>query len=178
MAVKARFVPDRKQGIAAIKDVVYEYANLMAAAYYSIHGQAPWRTNCDDAFLLGCRKLGDFLMKDKRSKNRGQELDDILALDYLPTNAKTRKWKLPIWTAQWREPMNKYLAHMAYSRTYPPVQHWDHRIWVPQLETEFNSAWWGFREAITDKDYSAEFDNQNGLCQAKEGFENIVLQRR
>src|SRR5713101_6031771 len=32
-----------------------------------IHGAAPWRTNCDDAFLLGCRKLDDFFMKDKRS---------------------------------------------------------------------------------------------------------------
>ena len=60
---------------STIRDVVYEYGNLRAAAYYSIHGQAPWRTNCDDAFLLGCRKLGDFLMRDERSKNRGQELD-------------------------------------------------------------------------------------------------------
>jgi len=37
---------------STIRDVVYEYGNLRAAAYYSIHGQAPWRTNCDDAFLL------------------------------------------------------------------------------------------------------------------------------
>jgi len=44
-------------------------------------------------------------MRDERSKNRGQELDDILALDYLPMNPP-RKWKLPIWTGQWLDPMN------------------------------------------------------------------------
>lgn len=110
-----QFVPDKGQRIAAIRDVVYEYANLMAAGYYSVHGSAPWRTNCDDAFLLGCRKLDDFLMRDKRSMKDGQELDDVLAFDYLPTNP-TRHWNLPIWSAEWRGPMNKQLAHIAYSR--------------------------------------------------------------
>jgi len=146
----------------------------MAASYYSIHGAPPWRTNCDDAFLLGCRKLGEFLMKDERSMKGNQ--DDVLALDYLPTDT-TGKWKLPIWTAQWRAPMNKYLAHISYSRTHPPMQNWDHQIWVQPLEAEFNQAWWDFREAVTDKDYGEEFDNELRFCQEKPGFGNIVLQR-
>jgi len=60
------------------------------------------------------RKLDDFLMKDKRSMKGAQELDDVLALDYLPTNP-TRTWDLPIWITEWRDPMNKQLAHIAYS---------------------------------------------------------------
>jgi len=73
------FSPDRNLKLSSIQHVVYEYANLMAAAYYSIHGQAPWRTHCDDAFLLGCRKLGDFLLNRKRYKK------DVLAVDFLPS---------------------------------------------------------------------------------------------
>ena len=169
----SQFIPGRGKRIAAIKDVVYEYANLMAAAHYSLHGSAPWRTNCDDAFLLGCRKLDEFLMRVKRSVKHGQELDDILVVDYLPTNA-TRPWDLPIWIAEWRGPMNKQLAHIAYSRD----KEWNHLIWVPQLEPEFNKAWWDFREAIVNDAYNQEFDNQLIACQAKPGFGNIVLQRR
>ena len=169
MGVKAReFVLDRRLRIKAIKDVVYEYANLMAAAYYSMHGDAPWRTNCDDAFLLGCRKLGDFLRKDKRSKR-----DDVWALDYLPTNA-TPTWELPIWTTEWRNAMNKQLAHITYFRD----KEWIHSMWVPKLELEFNKAWWDFRETIANKDYSGEFDTQLAFCEDKGGFGNIGLRRR
>ena len=144
----------------------------MMAGYYSMRGRAPWRTNCNDAFLLGCRKLDDFLLKEKRTVKSYDELDDILALDYLPQNA-TRNWTLPIWAAEWRNVMNKQLAHIAYSRE----KEWNHLKWVPQLEAEFNKAWWDFREAVTDNDYSEEFDKQLALCQRDRGSE-IVLGRR
>ena len=174
MATKLRrFVPDRGQRIAAIRHVVYEYGNLMAAGYYSIHGGAPWRTNCDDAFLLGCRKLDDFLMKENRTIKDGQELDDVLALDYLPANP-ARNWRLTIWTAEWRGAMNKQLTHIAYSRD----KEWNHLEWVPQLEAEFNTAWWDFRETIADNEYRQEFEKQLAACQLKPGFGNIVLHRR
>jgi len=49
--------------------------------------------------------------------------------------------------------------------------------WVPQLEQEFHKAWWDFRDAIIDHEYSQEFDKQLTDCQAKEGFGDIVLQK-
>jgi len=99
---------------AAIEHVVYEYANLMCAGFYSIHGDASWRTNADDAFLLGYRKLGDFLMNDYPRKD-----DDILALDYLPAGTP-RTWYLPTWEG-WRPHMNKQLTHIAYARVTAPA---------------------------------------------------------
>jgi len=168
-----KFNPDRAQRIGAVKHVVYEYANLMAAAHYSLRGQAPWRTNCDDAFLLGCRKMDDFLLKNSRSNDGTKKLDDVLALDYMPSKTK-RRWALPIWSGQWRRAMNKQLAHIAYARQ----KSWDHRLWVPQLEAEFNKAYWDFRDSVTDDDYGEELDRQLAFCQGKPGFQDIVLQRR
>jgi hypothetical protein len=176
MAKKANpFVPDRLEQIAVIRDIVYEYGNLMAAGYYDVHGNAPWRTSCDDAFLLGCRKLGDFLMNDNRN------LDDVLALDYLPPSA-ARTWRLPIWDGTWREDMNKYLPHIAYKRAENRIAlglpQWEHGKWVPQLLKEFNNAWWDFREAIVDAEFAKEFDQQIASCKKKEGFAKIVLDRQ
>ena len=147
MATPRTYDPDRTQRIGAIRHVVYEYANLIAAGHYSIHGDAPWRTHCDDAFLLGCRKLDDFLMKNKR------EQDDVLAMDYLPPKAN-RSWGLPIWITEWRDPMNKQLAHIAYSRD----KEWKHTKWVPRLEAEFRKAWRNFRESLVDDEFSRQFD--------------------
>ena len=69
--------------------------------------------------------------------------------------------------------MQKQLAHIAYSRE----KEWNHTIWVPKLELEFNEAWWDFREAIVDEEYNREFDNQLTICRAKPGFANIGLRR-
>ena len=165
-----RFVPEREKRISGITHVVYEYANLMAAAYYSIHGSAPWRTNCDDAFLLGCRKLDDFLMKDKRTTRKGVELDDVLAVDYLPERS-TRGWTLPLWGEIWREPMNKQLAHIAYDRT----KEWNHVEWVPKLREEFRKAWGDFRKAVTDATYKEQFESELTLCRKRPGFAKIEL---
>ena len=158
----------------------------MAAAYYSLHGNAPWRTNCDDAFLLGCRKLDDFLMNKKRTRmpvggmrswciltQERREADDILAIDYLPANP-IRKWRLPIWAAEWRSVMNKQLVHIAYSRD----KEWDHLKWVPKLKAEFYTAWSEFLDAIEDHEYRQEFDSQIDARQVKPGFQNIVLKER
>ena len=99
-----------------------------------------------------------------------QDLDDVLALDYLPAKP-TREWGLPTWTAEWRDPMNKQLVHIAYFRG----REWVHWEWIPKLETEFRKAWCKFREAIIDEEFIREFDKQLTLCQAKKGFQNIVL---
>src|SRR5690349_1712180 len=99
---------DLKRGI---EHVCYEYANLISAAHWSINGRAPWRTNVDDAFLLGYRKLRDFLLKDKRSERKGVEVPDVVASDYLqPGFART--WQLPSWESEWQAEMDKQLAHI------------------------------------------------------------------
>jgi hypothetical protein len=170
MASISRFVPSREQRIDGIRHVVYEYGNLRVAAHYSLCGSAPWRTSCDDAFLLGCRKLDDFLMRDKRSKMYGQEQDDILALDYLPQGHR-RSWSLPIWSAEWRLPMNKQLAHIAYCRD----KEWNHVKWVPRLEREFRTAWLKFRESIVDEEYKRQFAELMGEGQGKEAFHAVTL---
>ena len=127
-----------------IEHTCYEYANLMSAAHWSIHGQAPWRTNADDAFLLGYRKLGDFLLNKKRSRKfNGEENPDILALDYLPPGY-TPAWTLTTWTNEWRNHMNKQLAHLSFIRD----KEWIHYKWVPILEKEFRTAWGEFLLAV------------------------------
>ena len=147
----------------AIRDVVYEYSNLISAAYWDMC-PSRWRGHADDAFLLGCRKLGDFLMQDEREK------DNVLATDYLP-EGKDRTWSLPIWDGQWRAPMNKQLAHIALDRS----KVWDHQKWVPLLEKEFRDAWRKFRKAIVDEEFKREFERQ--LTERESAFEGPVLKR-
>ena len=147
------FTPSKDQRLKAVQDIVYEYANLVSAGHFSLTGSAPWRTHCDDAFLLGCRKMDDFLMRKTRSNYaRKKEADDILAIDYLPDDLKIT-WELPIWAKEWREPMNKQLAHLSYNRD----KEWDHTIWVPQLIPEFKHAWGAFLDSILDPEYRAAF---------------------
>lgn len=150
-----------------IEHVCYEYANLISAAHWSIEGRPPWRTNVDDAFLLGCRKLGDFLLKNKRSERKGKELPDILALDYLPPDT-TRLWALPIWESEWREAKDRQLAHISFDRE----KEWNHLKWVPILECEMRIAWADFL-ADVDPQHKPEFAAQLARCQRKEGFSGL-----
>src|SRR5579863_1641175 len=160
--------PTRDEKINAIEHLVYEYGNLMAAAYYSMSGPAPVRTNADDAFLLGYRKLGDFLLNGPPRYK-----DDVIASDYLP-GGTARTWALNTWTVEWRERMNKQLTHIAYDRVRAPKE-WNHARWVPTLESEFRSAWKLFWDAVTDADFKAEYDRQVAACRAKAGFSQIRL---
>jgi hypothetical protein len=153
-----------------ITHVCYEYANLISAAHYDIRGEEPWRTHCDDAFLLGYRKLRDFLLRDKRSQRRGVDLPDILARDYLPAGF-TRIWALPTWEAEWQAEMDKQLAHITFERE----KEWNHLRWVPTLEAEMRTAWADFLDAIFDPQHKAEFTAQIAHCQAKPGFSALTL---
>src|SRR5688572_17234123 len=96
------YIPSRDDLLTGVGHVVHEYANLISAAHHSLRGQAPWRSHCDDAFLLGCRKIHDFLKRKNRStdENDERELDDILASDYLPPGFEV-PWKLPLWRKHW-----------------------------------------------------------------------------
>lgn len=163
------FTPDPKQLDRGIEHICYEYANLMSAAHWDMHGSAPWRTHADDAFLLGYRKLGDFLLNQHRSKLNGRELPDVLARDYLPSGF-TPTWGLPTWTKEWRDPMNKQLAHLSYVRETT----WIHSNWVPRLEREFRVAWEQFQKAIDPK-YKARFAAEIMRCRQKPGFGAIGL---
>jgi hypothetical protein len=163
------FTPDLKQLKRGVEHICYEYANLMSAAHWDMKGSAPWRTHADDAFLLGYRKLGDFLLKQRRSRWNHQELPEILALDYLPSGY-TPNWTLPTWTKEWRHPMNRQLAHLSYIRD----KAWVHYDWVPKLEKEFRIAWGKFRRAIDPK-YKRRFATEITKCRRKQGFARIKL---
>jgi hypothetical protein len=157
-----------------IEHVCYEYANLISAAHWSVHGQASWRTHANDAFLLGYRKLRDFLLKPKRSKYKlstGQwvENPDILASDYLPLPF-TRTWTLPLWETEWKQAMDKQLAHISFDRE----KEWDHMKWVLRLEGEMRTAWADFLAAVDPK-YKPEFEAQIAHCRSKPGFSGLGL---
>lgn len=152
-----------------IEHVCYEYANLISAAHWSLNGQAPWRTNVDDAFLLGYRKLRDFLLKDTRSHRSGVELPDILANDYVPLGF-VRTWALPIWELEWQAEMDKQLAHISFQRE----KEWCHRKWVPKLEREMRIAWAEFLAAV-EAQHMSEFRAQLAHCQGKPGFSTLTL---
>ena len=152
-----------------IEHVCYEYANLMSAAYWSLHGAPAWRTHADDAFRLGCRKMHDFLLREERLKGKGSELPDILARDYLPTGYAVN-WTLPTWEREWSEATNRQIAHVSYERE----KEWNHELWVPALEEEFRAAWGLFLQAI-DPQYKQEFAKQIEQCRHKPGFVDIKL---
>ena len=156
--------------IRGIEHICYEYAHLMSAAYWSLHGSVPWRTHADDAFLLGYRKMHDFLVFDQRAKAREtkDEQPDILARDYLRTGGLPN-WSLPTWTREWRNVMDRQLAHLSYERE----KSWDHRQWVPPLEAEFRQAWQAFLDSI-DPQYKIEFANQIEVCSRKPGFSPVI----
>jgi hypothetical protein len=160
--------PTKEERLAAIEHVVYEYANLISAGCCSLQGPAPIRTHSDDAFLLGCRKLGDFLMDDIRRYG-----DDVLALDYIVAGG-TRTWDMPTWRSQWRSSMNKQLSHIAYERVRKP-QRWDHEAYVSALLAEFRSAWTAFQGGVGDADFRDEFTHQMGAVKRKPGFAAFVL---
>lgn len=111
-------------------------------------------------------------MKDTR------HADDVLSLDFLPLGAY-RTWSLPIWSKMWQTDMNKYLAHITYRRTEDrpakSLPNWDHTVHVEPLRVEFNHAWWDFRAAVTDSDYSAEFDKQLSECEGRPEFKMVNL---
>jgi hypothetical protein len=164
------FTPSAQQLDEGVVHICYEYSNLMSAAYWDVNGRAPWRTHADDAFLLGCRKMADFFLRTTRSKLRnGDELPDILALDYIVPNSK-RKWTLDIWSKQWRGPMDKQLAHLSYVRN----KSWDHRLWVTKLENEFRTVWRKFRREL-DPRYKGIFTKELAKCRRKPGFATIKL---
>jgi hypothetical protein len=163
------YVPQAPQLARGIEHICYEYANLMAAAYWTMHGAAPWRTHADDAFLLGYRKLADFLLYTHRSQRQGKELPDILARDYLSTRAKA-KWTLPTWKKERAVAMDKQLAHLSYERD----KAWVHYQWVPILEKEFRQAWAQFRRSVATK-YKKAFAAEIAKCRKKHGFRAIKL---
>jgi hypothetical protein len=152
-----------------IEHVCYEYANLISAAYWSINGEAPWRTNVDDAFLLGYRKLRDFLFKAKRSERKGLELPDILASDYLPRGFAPT-WTLPTWESEWQTEIDKQLAHITFERD----KEWNHEKWAPPLELEMRTAWADFL-AVVEAQHKPEFAAQLAHCQGKPGFRALRL---
>jgi hypothetical protein len=103
------------------------------------------------------------------ARGGGVELPDILALDYLPTQAKPT-WALPTWRKEWAAAMDKQLAHLSYERD----KAWVHHQWVPILEKEFRQAWTKFRRLVSVK-YKKAFTAEIAKCRKKHGFRAIKL---
>lgn len=73
--------------------------------------------------LVHVRTLLDFFQKETRSKKKGKELDDVLAIDY-GIAQQTVGIPLP-----YQERLNKDLAHLTYSRSQrlPNEKHWPYK---------------------------------------------------
>jgi hypothetical protein len=135
--------------MAAIEHVVHEYTSLLAAAHHTMFGAAPWRMHAEQAFLFHYRNLDHFLLG-------GGGTADIHAADYTPL--ETPPWDLPLWRGVWREVIDDRLDRLSYARL--TQQPWCAHQWVPRLDAEVRTAWRQFYEALTDREYRAEFVRQ------------------
>lgn len=138
----------RLQGIFHI---VHEYANLVASgemlkSTFRPELVPPANTHVQHVFLLNCRKMGDFFIKDP-------EGDDIGAQHFLNSGVT---FSLPVWV-QWGRPMNKQLAHLTYHRV-TKSKSWDGTANEPLLD-EFRTAWRLFLRSL-DNRYELEFEKQ------------------
>jgi hypothetical protein len=124
--------PDRQK---AIRDVVYEYANLVSAGeLLKIQHEPPTiNTHIQDAFLLSCRKMADFFSKEPAGRFKDT---DLTAKSYgVPL---FEPLDLPVW-AMWEDAIDFQLAHVSLKRR-TEGKTWDGTAVNPMLE-EFRRAW-------------------------------------
>lgn len=136
----------------AVHQVVHDYANLVSSAEMVITGQhlgkvidPPINSHIFHAFLLNYRKIADFF--GKRSKP-----DDVIADDYVSGFTVS----LPSCDL-WRQPVNKQLAHITYTRDTNPRE-----ITSPAIHDmydELKKAWKAFRAQLPSP-YAAKFEQE------------------
>jgi hypothetical protein len=137
-----------------IHHVVHEYANFVSSAEMVTTGQhlgkefdPPVNTHLAHAFLLNCRKMADFF-GNKRSKP-----DDVLAVDYAKFKASLRHCDC------WRDPTNKQLPHITYSRDTAPKE--ITRQAILDMYNELKNAWKEFRKpGQLSNAFAAKFDQE------------------
>lgn len=117
LTVDGDLVEWEKVRLDGVHHVVHDYANFLSSAEMVTTGQhlrkgfdPPVNTHLFHAFLLNFRKMADFF--GPRAKE-----DDVIADDYVPGFTAP----LPIYVL-WREPVNKQLAHITYTRDVAPKE--------------------------------------------------------
>jgi hypothetical protein len=137
----------------AIHHVVHDYANFVSSAEMVITGrhlcqgfQSPINTHLSHAFYLNCRKMADFFCKTKPDK------DDVVAAHYV----STIMFSLPI-SDDWRDPINKQLAHITYARDTKPRE--ITREVQQDLYNELKQAWKAFGKHLPEP-YRSDFDRE------------------
>jgi hypothetical protein len=128
------FTPTSTQLCDALEHIYYEIDQFLQAGLISTSDD--WINNALlESSLVHVRALLDFFEKSVRSHRNGQELDDVLSIDYgFPSQV------VPV-AGIYRERLNKDLAHLTYSRTerslqdkcWPPSQ--IHRFMLERIET-------------------------------------------
>ena len=148
-----------------IVHVVHEYANFVSSADMVEHGwdidhklfKAPINTHVSHAFYLNCRKLADFFQK-----RQGRYKRDIMAEDYVPGFSAP----LPVY-AEWRDPINRQLAHVTYDRITKPKE--IKKEARKAIYEELKHTWREFRKGLVGSPYEAEFKEQVSLRKEKNG---------
>jgi hypothetical protein len=139
----------------AIHHIVHEYANFVSSAEMVTSGQhlakgfdPPVNTHLFHAFLLNCRKMADFF------GNRRSKEDDVLASDYdLHFTASLEKCD------NWRNPTNKQLAHISYTRDAAPRE--ITRQADLDMYNELKNAWKEFRRrGRLSNAFAAKFEHE------------------
>ena len=130
------FTPSQTQLTGALDDIAYETEQLIGICFHMIrHGPGPEQATAEnqeailtanvylEAFLLHTRVLLDFFESRTRSSRHGNELDDVLALDYgFPATPVGIDRRL-------RERINQDLTHLSYSRT---LRQGSAKDWLPE----------------------------------------------
>ena len=127
--------------LEGVHHVVHEYANFVSSAEMVITGahngkgfDPPINTHLSHAFLLNARKMADFF----GGRSVHSKPDDVFAEDYAPgPDAPLRTWP------DWRDPINKQLTHITYTRGAAPQE--IPRQAILDIYRELKSAWKEFR---------------------------------
>jgi hypothetical protein len=160
--------PTPEQKRAAIRHIVYEYANLVSTGTRLLQTGAdalkpPDNTHVQDAFLLNCRKMADFF----KVQRRGQ---DVNVYDYVKRNSVT--FTLSEWI-KWSDAGDKHGVHITYNRL-GNVTPWDGTANRPLLD-EFRRCWHDFYSVVAHAAFKAEFDQQIEAKLACEGYGELDL---
>jgi hypothetical protein len=140
--------------VDAVAHVVHDYANLVSSGTMAVQGHhkgqllvPPMNTHVEQAFLLNCRKMGDFFLPPGSTHK-----DDITAAHFLCSEVTfhLRDW------SHLRTAMHRQLMHISAARVEDPLP-WDGRAWDLLLLAEFKSAWALFRQNVREP-FASRFD--------------------
>lgn len=150
--------------ILAIHHIVHEYANFVSSAEMTLHGKdvngdffrPPINTHVSHAFYLNCRKLADFF----QNKTAGN--DNVVAMHFVVGFLA----RLPV-CDDWRKPINKQLAHVAYARDISARE--IDKTAQAALYCELREAWREFRRRLP-VEYGEEFTRK--VAERKQPYPN------